>query len=117
MIHLGVTEMTERDRAAELDRTSEMVAVTMAIFSIPRDVPTEAFVLVPGLIGEEHRIIYAINRWQSSFLDGVEYLLIPGHTEDNPIILTVENLQQPPFNLRRLDGVHCNHISQHQDPG
>lgn len=94
------------ERVVATEEMSNVVALAISLLTLPQTLTKpKAFIFVPGLIGEEYRVIRTIERWEET--PDVPYLLIPGHIKENPLHLSIENLQLPPFNLKRTDGVIC----------
>lgn len=93
------------------DEVSEFFSLATFILTIP-DVTTkvDAFVVFPGM-GEDERVRSAVINWQLSMIASVDtlhrFLIIAGHNhnEKTTKILTLDVLEKPPFNLKRLNGV------------
>lgn len=93
------------------DEVSKFFSLATFIFTIPDvTINVDALVVFPGM-GEDERVTNAIANWQLSMMGSVEtfhrHLIIAGHNydEETTRILTPEILRQPPFNLKRSEGV------------
>lgn len=80
----------------------EIAALMFSIFTIPSNLPVDAIVLIPGLIGEYWRIRDAVRLWEKEI--SARYLIIPGQNPYDPLRLTMENLAKE-FQLTRTEGV------------
>lgn len=95
------------ERVVAHDSASELVAVTMGVYSVPRVIErVDALVTFPGL-GEWWRVREAIRWWQREDV-AARFLLITGHNtrERTSVILDQQRLRQPPFSLERVEGVY-----------
>lgn len=93
------------DRSIEANDNFQISSMALMLFTIPRPIDlVDVFVVLPGM-GEEWRLIQAIQAWDSSLT--ARYLLITGvyGGEGTYVLNTMERLMAPPFNLKRLDGV------------
>lgn len=90
----------EVPRAVKHTRTSEIVAMALFLFSMPRWLidDADAFLVLPGQ-GEDDRLAEAVEAYESS--PSGRHLLVagsyPGERLWQPV--TVESLRQPPYNL------------------
>jgi hypothetical protein len=103
------------ERLVESDPVTDVVAMAMMLYSFPtlQVAQIDAIAVFPGQ-GEHWRVQGALAEWGAGTLRS-DYLLVAG---DNPrertrIALTLEALQQSPFNLTMLTGVHCQVDAEH----
>lgn len=108
MAELEVARVVEDDT-----QLSRYMAMAMMLYSLPR--PTDrldAIAVLPGL-GEDWRLIDAVNAWQAH--PSLRHLLVAGTNgaERTQVQPDIAYLQQPPVNLRRLENVHTQVSAQH----
>ncbi len=88
--------------------TDAIDAMSKMVYSIPQDVAyrTDAITVMPGL-GEHWRVTDAVDAWESTPAPRARYLLISGtnSAETSQDIYTLENLQEDPVFLHRVEGV------------
>lgn len=84
---------------------SNMVAVVIMLYSIPRmENEIDALVVMPGQ-GENWRVQEAISVW-NRHSSSARYLLMSGQYEKKWASLDLENLKKEPFNLKRSHGFY-----------
>ncbi|HLC94852.1 MAG TPA: hypothetical protein VJH89_00040 [Patescibacteria group bacterium] len=92
---------------------SDIIAMTMMLYSLPRrEASTESLLVFPGL-GETWRLTQAIQCWDT--VATAKYLLIAGHNQREKMwaSLTLDTLTEPPFNLKRHKGVYVVSHAEH----
>lgn len=101
------------ERIVDWDQASTALAMATMLYGLPRPVgDVDAIAVQPGL-GENWRIIDAVEAWNESA--SAKRLLIAGlyDGETTKVLPTIENLSRPPFNLRRTEGVHIQASADH----
>jgi uncharacterized SAM-binding protein YcdF (DUF218 family) len=103
------------DRGVGATDASDLVAVTMMIYSLPRPVAaTDAIVVLPGQ-GEDWRLFDAIEAWNNS--PNVRFLLIAGsYSGETTWFLPNLEILQERYGLKRTSGVviaaHAHHTRE-----
>lgn len=103
------------ERGVDATEESDLVAITMMVFGLPRPfAATDAIVVLPGQ-GEDWRLIDAVKAWNTS--PNVRYLLVAGSFsgETTWFLPTVKILQER-YGLTRTDGLiiadHAHHTRE-----
>lgn len=93
-------------------KDSDLLAMALMLYSLPRIHQTEALVVMPGL-GENWRIEQAVKVWENNDQKN-KFLLISGvnQKEKTAFPFSIENFKKSPFNLKRVENVH---IQEHAD--
>lgn len=97
------------NRVIRGDKSSDIIAMTMMLYGLPRVIRrADAIVVLPGL-GEMWRLTDAIRAWEHN-APAARYLLITGHNqrEKTWVHFTLDNL-----NLKRRDGVYIEAHAEH----
>ena len=96
----------KNDRIVPGNEVSMFFSLATFIFTIP-DVTTmvDALAVFPGM-GEDERVEQAIINWQLP-INSSRYFIIasPNYNEETTRIITPDVLRNPPFNLKRFEGV------------
>jgi hypothetical protein len=105
---------TSGNRVVARDPTSDLLAMAMMIYSLPRvPVHADALVVFNGL-GEMGRTLHALQWWQHPTNRSRFLLLAGSHPDEHTAeILTLERLRTPPFNVQRLAGVQSQLHASH----
>lgn len=107
---MDVTEQI--DRNVPYHAYSDVVAMAMMVYTIPKPMKgVQALVVFPGF-GEHSRITNAINWWEQLYGD---FFLIGGVYPKEKTFerLDILRLEKKPFSLRRVIGVETQIIAQH----
>jgi hypothetical protein len=107
------------ERVVERDESLDLCAMTMMLYSLPRPADrADAIAVLPGL-GETWRLAQAVQAWESSI--EARHLVVAStyHAERTQVQPSIENMSQPPVNLRRQEGVriqdHAHHTREQAD--
>src|SRR3989344_5766312 len=95
-------------------KDSDILAMAIMVYALPRlSERVDALAVFCGM-GESWRLTRAIEVWQSEKAKA-RYLLIGGQNdqEETWTRLTLKNLAQQPFFLRRQKGVYVNSVMKH----
>jgi hypothetical protein len=94
-------------RLLPTDQMNDVVSMALLVYSIPRVIErVDALEALYGL-GEDWRIKDAINWWETKTTRAKSLLLaITNPAEKTSRVLSMSVLQQEPFHLTRLEGVH-----------
>lgn len=90
-------------RIVNEDENTQLYTATHLILSVPFNKVVDSIAVMPGL-GEHQRVITAIELWQTN--EKYKHLFVSGtyKEEREQPQLTLDLLQEEPFNLKRLKG-------------
>ena len=101
------------ERIVDRDNSADVCAMAMMLYSLPRPIErVDGMAVMPGL-GEVWRLADAVKAWERSKTARSLIVASTYREEKTQIQPTLENMSQPPVNLRKTEGVHIQDHAHH----